>query len=127
MHAPVRRWRWKWSTRPNKREAPQAKDAQKEASIADLEAKLASAKQTIEELQATAVASDIKERERESRNALAMLEASLEAKEKAALAQQHIQATQLALKAKCGNIEERKDARAALKLVPWKASKPPSN
>lgn len=62
-----------------------------------------------------------------SKDALAMLEASLEAKEKAALAQQHIQATQLALKAKCGNIEERKDARAALKLVPWKASKPPSN
>ncbi|KAG9768639.1 hypothetical protein KCU88_g7140, partial [Aureobasidium melanogenum] len=157
-------------------EAAQAKDAQTEASIADLEAKLAAAKQTIEELQATAVASDIKEREQEyalaalqtatetkeehikdrqdepnaleeankaaeeavkhkgslaavelSKDALAMLEASLEAKETAALAQQQIQATQLALNDKCGSIEERKDARAALKLVPWKASKRPSN
>ncbi|KAL2434767.1 hypothetical protein ABEF95_006865 [Exophiala dermatitidis] len=51
-----------------------------------------------------------------SKDALAMLEGSLGTKEKAALAQQHIQAaTQLVSKAKCGDIEERKDARAVLR------------
>ncbi|KAL2417670.1 hypothetical protein ABEF95_013246 [Exophiala dermatitidis] len=57
----------------------EARDSQKEASIADLEAKLASAKKEVEELQATAVAAAIKEKEQES--ALAALQTATETKE----------------------------------------------